>query len=238
MLKKPACEVNSQIPLAIQINDDALLKDFCWKNNELLEQVIFNTLKGVGERFITFWGASGSGKSHLLQGSCQEMDSQLTSAYLPLKILKDWGPASIEGCHLNNLIALDDIHLIAGDLAWEEAIFHFYNKVKDQEDTILIIASQQSPNSIKMSLPDLQSRLNWGLVVQLHELNDELKVQTLQQHAKKRGFELTTLVGEFLINRCSRNMHDLQLILKQLDDASLAAHRKITIPFVKSVLSL
>lgn len=238
MLEKPPGQINRQIPLAIQINDETRLNDFCWKNNELLQQLILKTLAGSGEHFITLWGNSGSGKSHLLQGCCQAISDNQTSSYLPMKVLKEWGPSSIEGVHEQALIALDDIHLIAGDLAWEEAIFHLYNKVRDKEDTILIISSQLPLSTLKISLADLYSRLSWGLVIQLHELTDELKIQALQQYAKKRGFELPTNVVEFLINRCARNMHDLHFILEQIDGASLAAHRKVTIPFVKSILEL
>ena len=70
------------------------------------------------------------------------------------------------------------------------------------------------------------------------ELNDEDKINTLKLHALRRGFDLPESVGQFLISRCSRNMHDLQQLLNRLDDASLAAQRKITIPFVKDTLNL
>ena len=87
-------------------------------------------------------------------------------------------------------------------------------------------------------LPDLRSRLSGGLVIQLHELQDDDKIKTLKLHALKRGFELPTSVGQFLLNRSSRNMHDLNTLLNRLDEASLIAQRKITIPFVKTVLGL
>ena len=75
-------------------------------------------------------------------------------------------------------------------------------------------------------------------MMQLHELTDELKITVLQRYAVKRGFNLSEGVGQFLIKRCARNMHDLHHILNQLDEASLAAQRKITIPFVKGILKI
>jgi len=89
-----------------------------------------------------------------------------------------------------------------------------------------------------LALADLRSRLSWGLVLQLNELGDNDKISTLKSRANKRGFELPTSVAQFLLNRCSRNMHDLQDLLDSLDKASLMAQRKITIPFVKHTLGI
>ncbi|KTD07498.1 DnaA regulatory inactivator Hda [Legionella jamestowniensis] len=229
--------MNRQLALAIQLNDESTLANFCWDNNPLLQQQIETCLSGTGERLLTIWGNSGCGKSHLLQACCQALNNQ-RAIYLPLQVLKEWGPESIEDVDTHSFIAIDDIDLIAGNTVWEEALFHLYNKVRDNDDTTLIISSRQSLTAIKMHLPDLRSRLSWGLVMQLHELSDELKIRTLQLHAQQRGFELPVGVGQFLLNRCGRNMHDLHITLNQLDEASLAAQRKITIPFVKSILNL
>ena len=110
--------------------------------------------------------------------------------------------------------------------------------MRDNGQTILLIANQNSLQTSKIRLPDLRSRLAWGLVLQLNELDDEAKITTLQQQASLRGFELPYTVASFLIARCARNLHDLHHLLDKLDRASLAAHRKITIPFVKSILAI
>lgn len=231
--------MNRQLALAIQLNDEATLADFCWGSNILLQQQLTMALQGKGERLFTIWGNPGCGKSHLLQACCQAMSMNAAATiYLPLKILKEWGPESIEGIAEQDLIAIDDIDAIANDTAWEEALFHLYNKVRDNGKTILLITTRQPLSASPIHLPDLRSRLAWSLVVQLNELEDDLKIKTLQQHASKRGFILSTSVGQFLLSRCARNMHDLHFILNQLDEASLAAQRKITIPFVKSILSI
>jgi DnaA family protein len=106
------------------------------------------------------------------------------------------------------------------------------------EKSLLIISGNQSPTTLPIKLLDLRSRLSWGLVIQLMELSDEDKINTLKLHAARRGFDLPESVGQFLISRCSRNMHDLHQLLNRLDDASLAAQRKITIPFVKNILGI
>lgn len=230
--------MNRQLALAIQLNDEATLTDFCWENNSLLKQQLQLSLSGHGERLIYVWGAPGSGKSHLLQACCQALDNHQSAIYLPLHLLNAWGPGVIEGIDDQSLISIDDIDAIAANPRWEEALFHLYNRVRDDEKTILIISGSSPPAHTPLQLADLRSRLSWGLVIQLHELNDDDKINTLKLHARKRGFELPTSVGQFLLNRCARNMHDLQTLLNQLDKASLVAQRKITIPFVKQTLGL
>ncbi|GGI84338.1 DnaA regulatory inactivator Hda [Legionella impletisoli] len=230
--------MNKQLALAIQLNDEATLSDFCWKGNPLLEQQLSCFLSQTGERFLYLWGSNGSGKSHLLQACCQGIQSTESAIYLPLNILHEMGPELLDGLEEQDLIALDDIHAIAGLAEWEEAIFHLYNRVRDKEKPRLIISGSVAPKQLSIQLPDLESRLSWGLVVHLNELNEQDKIDTLRLLAKKRGFDLSIGVVQFLLNRCARNMHDLQGLLNKLDEASLRAQRKITIPFVKEILGI
>ena len=227
-----------QLPLAIQLNDEATLADFCWGENALLHQQIELSLSGLGERLMYLWGPSGCGKSHLLQACCQAVAGHRSAIYLPLKLLKEWGPQILEGLEEQDWISIDDLDVVAGDAAWEEALFHLYNRVRDNGATTLIISGQLPPVNTPIRLPDLRSRLSWGLVIQVNELDDGDKINTLANHAKNRGLELPLSVGQFLINRCGRNMHDLDSLLNRLDEASLIAQRKLTIPFVKSVLGI
>ncbi|HAT9206460.1 TPA: DnaA regulatory inactivator Hda [Legionella pneumophila subsp. pneumophila] len=231
-------KMNKQLALAIKLNDEATLDDFNWGNNTLLQQQLIEMLSFKADRLLYLWGPKGSGKSHLLQACCQAINLTQSAIYLPLAFLKEWGPQSIEGLEDQTLICIDDINTIANDSTWEEALFHLYNKIKDSERSLLIISGNQPPIKCDIKLADLRSRLSWGLVIQLNELNDDEKINTLKMRAAKRGFELPESVGHFLLNRCSRNMHDLYELLNQLDDASWEAHRKITIPFVKNILKI
>jgi len=230
--------MNKQLSLAIRLNDEATLADFNWENNRLLEQQLQNMMVFRSDWFLYLWGPKGSGKSHILQGCCQTVNAVQSAIYLPLDLLEEWGPQTIEGVEEQNLICIDDIDVIANNPAWEESLFHLYNRIKDKEHALLIVSGSQPPAMLPIHLADLRSRLGWGLVFQLNELSDEEKINTLKLHAKKRGFDLPTSVGQFLLNRCSRNMYDLHQLLNRLDEASLAAQRKITIPFVKDILQI
>ncbi len=230
--------MSQQLPLAIQLNDEATLADFCWGGNALLQQQLHLALNDSGERFFYIWGHAGTGKSHLLQACCQAVGINQSAIYVPLETLKEWGPDVLEGIDEQAFICIDDLDAIATHAAWEEELFHLYNRVRDNGHTRLIISGKLAPTTMPIRLLDLRSRLSGGLVIQLHELCDDDKIKTLKLHANKRGLELPTGVAQFLLNRSARNMHDLNTLFNRLDEASLIAQRKITIPFVKAVLSL
>lgn len=223
-----------QLPLTIQRNEEATFANFYWENNALIEQQLKLAVAGTGERLIYLWGSQSSGKSHLLQACCYALATQLVS-YLPLTLLKACGPESLEGLEGHAFIGLDDIDAIAGDRHFEIALFHLYNRIRDQGHGLLMLSGTCPPAQLPLQLPDLKSRLCWGLTLHINPLSDEGKVKTLQLHAQKCGFELPDKVGHFLLQRYTRSLPDLLALLHQLDEASLIAQRKMTIPFVKSI---
>ena len=135
------------------------------------------------------------------------------------------------------IICLDDIDAVAGLSVWEEALFHLYNRVRDQHARLIVAAKQPSASS-SIVLPDLKTRLSWGVSFGLKEMEDEDKLIALQLHAKARGLVLDEAVGRFLLKRCPRDIKQLFETLEQLDHASLAEQRRLTIPFAKQVLKL
>ncbi|MCX7116104.1 MAG: DnaA regulatory inactivator Hda [Gammaproteobacteria bacterium] len=239
MCSQASKALNRQLALAFEPTDECGFDYFCWGENTLLQDHLLNTFRSTdNESFFYIWGQEGVGKSHLLQACCLAIQPPYTAVYLPLKTLHTWGNSILEGIEHQSLIAIDDIETIAGDPAWEEALFHLINTVRQDNQKKIIISSCESPSHSSIHLADLKSRLHWGLASHLLALNDQQKVETLQFYAKKRGFHLPARVAEFLIQRFDRNMHNLIQLLKTLDHASLAAQRKITLPFVKQALNL
>lgn len=229
--------MSQQLILDVHLNDESTLSNFNWLGNEVLQQQIEECLEKTSvEHILYLWGAHAYGKSHILQACCHRKQ-QSNAIYLPLLQFKQYGPDCIAGLESHDLICLDDIDAIAGDREWEEALFHFYNKIKDNHHSTLIISGGCSSTTLPIELPDLRSRLSWGLVFQINELCDAGKITTLQSHARSKGFELTDSTCQYLITHYSRSMVDLLAHLSTLDHASLAAKRKITIPFIKSTLS-
>ena len=177
------------------------------------------------------------GKSHLLQASyLAAFEKKISAVYLSLSEAK-LKPEVLEGLDEMSLVCLDDLHCVLGDSAWEEALFHFYNRLSARKSRLFVAASS-SPRHLACTLLDLKSRLSSGTIYQVQGLNDSQKLSAIQLHAKQRGLHLATDVADFLLKRCARDMKSLFQILEELDKASLRDKRALTIPFVKSVMSL
>lgn len=230
--------MNQQLTLSIALNQQASFDNFCWGNNGLLQQQLIQLGNNSGESFLYVWGEAACGKSHLLQALCQSCPPDTTAIYLPLKEVVHWGSDALHDLEQQHIVALDDIDSIAGIQEWEEALFHLYNRIRANPHCRLVLTASRPPSQLAIALPDLSSRLSWGLCMQVQALNDELKASVLQKIAEQRGIQLPIAIANFLVQRCSRSLHDLIQALDSLDRASLAEKRKITLPFVKRVLKI
>ncbi len=220
--------MNVQLPLGVQLRDSASFASFYPGQN----QHLLGALKESRETSVYFWGAAGTGKSHLLQALCHEKaEEDWRVAYLPLAE-PGLMPAMLEDMDQFDLVCVDDVQHVVGKEDWEVALFHLYNRIQAQAAR-LVISADQAPSSLALGLPDLASRLSWGLVFQLQELADEDKQAALQLRAQARGLALSDDVAAYLLRRAPRNMKSLFALLDKLDEASLAAQRKLTIPFVR-----
>ncbi len=234
-----AMDSPQQLSLGVSLDDDARFSNFfCLdesSNAQMLKAVASQGLPG-GETFIFLWG--GSGLTHLLQAACHRASADgLSVQYLPIKDLLNYDPESLfEGLEEMDLVCIDDVQSIAGKANWEAAMFALFNQLRDR-NVGLLMAAKASPKELGILLPDLQSRLNWGLTLQVQTLSDDEKLQALQLRAKARGLELSDEVGQFILHRAPREMSELFASLNRLDEASLAEQRRLTIPFVKQVLS-
>lgn len=230
----------TQLPLNFQLRDDAIFSSFYPGENLEALNATKKLVQGEGETFVYVWGGFGVGKSHLLQGACHEAyEAGLPAVYIPLKGIAKLSPAMLDDLEKIPLICLDDIHCVSGHVEWEEALFHFYNRIREQKGkSRLMVSAETSPLHIMLQLADLKSRLAWGVTYQLHLMNDEQKLEALRLRAYCRGLELNKSVAHFLLSRCSRNMAELFATLEKLDNASLAEQRRLTIPFLKQILKI
>lgn len=191
---------------------------------------------GLGPRVVYLWGASGSGKSHLLQAAVRAAGERGARAmYAPLAELRALGPGVLDGLERIAAVALDDVDGVAGDGAWEERLFALYNALGDR-DARLLWSGRCGPATAGFVLDDLRSRLTASLAFQLRELDDTAKAAVLADAARARGFELPPAVLEFILRRARRDLGGLMGVLDKLDRASLSHGRVLTIPFVREVL--
>ncbi len=233
-----------QLPLGLSLKDEATFDNFYPGKNSEIVTLLKKAVNGQGERIIFIYGSCGQGRTHLLNAACHEANQhQISSVYLPfahlIQLQRDHqfnvSHEVLNGMESLSLICLDDLHVIAGQAEWEEALFHLYNRAYDAGSRIIMTA-QTLPKALHLQLPDLESRLSWGIVYKMHSLTDEEKLFSLMTRAKRRGIVLSEDVGKYILTHCPRHMGALFAALDALDKASLAAQRRLTIPFVKEVL--
>ena len=226
----------SQIPFEFSNFQELDFTSFIQGKNKYLLDLLKTLIKKERNDCLYIWGSEGTGKTHLLQAACKqayEMNSQVT--YIPLKQHREFDFEILNGLGQLDLICVDDLESIFDNLEWQQRLTLLYNEIRDNNNSI-IISSTVSPKNIKIELDDLKSRLVWGQVHKIKPPDDELKIEILKRKASERSFELTKSVAEFLIRRTDRDLNSLIKILDVIDHSSLAAKRKVTVPFVKELI--
>lgn len=222
-----------QLPLHLGLRDDALFDNFFVGENAQ----VMAALKALHEQFILCYGETGSGRTHLLQAVCHHFENDKKIFYLPLSEHASFSPDIFDALETQDIVCIDDVDTIAGDSTWEEALFHFYNRARDNHAHLLLSATKP-PQQINITLPDLKSRLSAALSLEIKSLKDHDKIAALQLRATARGLTLSNEVVNYLLHHHSRNMRDLMQLLTTCDEISLITKRKLTIPFVKKILAL
>jgi DnaA-homolog protein len=223
-----------QLALGVRLRADAVFESF-WPgpNSEIVA-----ALRGPSAVPLWLWGASGSGKTHLLQAVCAaagEVSSGAAAAYFPLTRPPALPPEALAGFERARVLCVDDVDAAAGDLAWESALFRLFNEASELR-TRLIFAAAAPPRQPDWRLEDWGSRAAACVVYQLRELDDDGRVEALRLRAAQRGLQLPYETSEYLLKRMPRDMRSLFDILDQLDEASLVAQRRLTIPFIRDAL--
>jgi DnaA-homolog protein len=226
-----------QIPLAISLRESASFDEFIESGNQQTLADIKACIAASGEQYIYLWGLDAAGKSHLLQAGCKSAQTASHSvAYIPLSQAKDFSPGILSNLGALDLVCLDDIHLVCGDPAWELEIFRMFNQLRESGSR-LIVSANCPPARLPVKLADLNSRLEWGLCCQLNPLDDEGRVQLLTASAHRRGLELPEETARYILSRATRETGSLLQLMDRLDRASLVAQRRLTIPFIKTVMA-
>lgn len=192
-------------------------------------------------RLVYIWGESGSGKSHLLHSMIRlARELRRTTHFWSLDTLASHDADS-------DLVPVSKISpqaLICADNVSEQtladggavALLGIYEAAM-MRGAHLVLAAAPPPEQLAATLPDLASRLASGTSYQLKALSEENKPAALQLRARSRGFELEDNVVEFIMRHFARDTASLFGLLDRIDSASLSRQRKVTIPFVRDLLS-
>ena len=211
-----------QLILDMAPGETPRLQDFVVGRNAEVLATLQQWVRGESpERFVYVWGEPGAGKSHLLQALCP---ARYVAAGPDTRFAPDPAP----------LLLVDDVERLCA--AGAETLFHRYNERRDDGGRLL--ASGPCPPSQLSLLPDLATRLGWGLVLRVHALDDPEKMAALQARAAHMGVSLPQEAARYILTHWTRDTSSLFALMQELNRWSLSAHRAIiTIPLIRDALA-
>ena len=178
---------------------------------------------------LAIYGPEGSGKTHLAHVWMQDAGAEKVSA------------VTLTEGDIPALVAAGAVVVEAGDQmadrAAEHALFHLLNLAL-AEGCRVLLTGRTAPARWQVATPDLASRLAATPAVELEPPDDALMRDLLIKHFTDRHLRVGEDVIAFLVPRLPRSAAAAASITAQLDDAALTQGRKITVPFVKEVLSV
>ncbi|MBN8728669.1 MAG: DnaA regulatory inactivator Hda [Xanthomonadales bacterium] len=224
--------MSGQLPLALRWPAHQRFATFTAGANGVPIELVRDAATSTGAS-LYLSGAHGSGRTHLLIAACAEAGEQGRRAqYLPLR---RHGAGLIRGFGGSDLIAIDDVDAIAGDAAAEHALFDLYNRCR-AEAVGLLFAAGQPPAQVGFGLPDLVSRLGASTQAVLKPLDEAARRELVVERARVRGIELDDAVTDWLFAHGRRDLGSLLAVLDRIDRASLAARRRVTVPFLRGIM--
>lgn len=222
-----------QLPLQLTLADHASFETFVAGSNATAVEHVRSAAHGSADT-LWLWGALGAGKTHLLQAACRAASAAGRRAmYVALPAES---PAVLADLERVDLLAIDDLHAVAGDLRWEPPLFAILNAYLARTGSLLLAASAPAAQCAFL-LADLKSRGAGAVTYRLAPLDDAERAEALRLHAAARGLALDTAAAEFLLKRVARDMPALTHWLAELDRASLTEQRRLTIPFIRELLA-
>jgi DnaA family protein len=223
----------TQLALPLQLQDHAVFESFWPGQNQTLLAYLGELVKGKQELGCWIWGKRATGKSHLLQAVCARLGDR--SIYVPLTNFAQAGAGILDGLANRYCVCLDDVDAVSGEPSWELALFTLFNQLNDTGGLLLASASA-APRDCGIHLADLRSRMSLLPVFQVNALSDSDRSQALRLRARHRGLDLPADTASYLLSRTRRDMTSLYALLDRLDAEALRTQRRLTIPFVRSVI--
>ena len=224
-----------QLPLALRYPPDQRLENFIAGPPGAIAQV--QALAHTDDAdWMYLAGACGTGKTHLALTLCATAEQAgRRPGYVPLASARGRLRDALESLEGNDVVALDGLEAIAGDRDDEVALFDFHNRARSVGLNLLYTA-REVPDALGLVLPDLRSRLSQNARVMLNPLDDESRAELLRDRAQRRGLVLEDAAIDWMLARTDRSLSSLVALLDRLDRESLAAQRRITVPFLRQVI--
>jgi len=202
---------------------------------------------------LFLYGGVGLGKTHLMHAIAWELQSNrpdINVMYLSaeqfmyrfVQALRERKMMDFKELFRSvDVLMVDDVQFIAGKDSTQEEFFHTFNALVDQNKQI-IISADRAPGEIKLLEDRIASRLQCGLVVDLHPTTYELRLGILQSkielyQSSYPGIIVRQEVVEFLAHRISTNVRVLEGALTRLFAFASLVGREITVELTQDCLS-
>ena len=177
---------------------------------------------------VYLWGASGSGKTHLLQATVQRFEAQGAHAsWFDAAAPTPWPFDESRG-----LIVIDDCHALDADQ--QHAAFALFVE-SVTHDVPVVTAGRLPPVDLGVR-EDLRTRLGWGHVFAVQPLDEAQVRARLRRAADQSGLFLSDEVMDYVLVRFDRDLKHLMALLGRLDRFAMATQRQITVPLLKQML--
>ena len=196
---------------------------------------------------LFLYGGVGLGKTHLMHAvawNIKKRNPKKNVVYLTaekfmyqfIKALRFKNIMSFkEQFRSVDVLMIDDVQFIIGKDNTQEEFFHTFNTLIDKKRQI-IISADKSPADLDGLEDRLKSRLGWGLVADIHPLTYELRLGILQAKAEQKSLQLKQVVMEFLANKITNNVREMEGALNRLAVHASIQDSEISVDLVKDVL--
>ena len=196
---------------------------------------------------LFLYGGVGLGKTHLMHAvawNIKKRNPKKNVVYLTaekfmyqfIKALRFKNIMSFkEQFRSVDVLMIDDVQFIIGKDNTQEEFFHTFNTLIDKKRQI-IISADKSPADLDGLEDRLKSRLGWGLVADIHPLTYELRLGILQAKAEQKSLQLKQEVMEFLANKITNNVREMEGALNRLAVHASIQDSEISVDLVKDVL--
>ncbi len=233
--EQPLLAPQRQIPLPVALKPEASFDELVDGPNAPAFDAVRSAVASHAEPFLYLFGASGTGKSHLLHAACHAARlADRPASYIGLGA-PHLSPAMLEGLEQSSLVALDDIHRVAAQRNWERGILDLYNRLRET-GRLLLVTADRPAQDLTLELPDLGSRLGWGPSYRLQTLGDADCEFLLRTAARRRGLALNEAEITYIMRHARRDARGLLALLDALDQASLRERRRPNLRLIRSVL--
>ncbi|MDB4221282.1 chromosomal replication initiator protein DnaA [Amylibacter sp.] len=225
------------------------------KPNELAHAAARRVAEGGDVSFnpLFLHGGVGLGKTHLMHAIAWEIKKRDPNAKVLYLSAEQFMYRFVQALRFKDTISfkemfrsvdvlmVDDVQFIAGKSSTQEEFFHTFNALIDQNKQV-IISGDRAPVDMEQLEDRIKSRLQWGLVVDVHPTDYELRLGILQSKQETQSrynstVEVSPGVLEFMAQRISSNVRVLEGALTRLYAFGSLVGRPVTLEMAQESLS-